>query len=385
MNMAPLQITQLNLPPEMLDFGVGQPSPALLPLDLMREAVVNRLSRNDVSFLAYGTEQGDGYFRRALAQFLVEQYKMKLNLEDLFITTGASQALDLISTLFTRPGDTIFVEEPSYFLALRIFADHGLNIISIPLDDEGLIIEAVEEKLSQHSPIFLYTIPTFHNPSGVTLSAARRKQLVELSQKYNFLIIADEVYHLLAYTAAPPPPLASCVETGSVLSLGSFSKIMAPGLRLGWIQAGQELMDRLIGCGLLESGGGLNPFTSAAACSAIELGLQDRQLTILKDVYRQRKVTLSNALTKHLPAAFHFTEPEGGFFIWLGFPNGIDTQIMLAKARRNNVGYLPGAKFSSRQGLKNYARLSFSYFDIPDLEEGVRRLARVIKEYVNDE
>ena len=144
-------------------------------------------------------------------------------------------------------------------------------------------------------------------------------------------------------------------------------------------------MDRLIGCGLLESGGGLNPFTSAAACSAIELGLQDRQLTILKDVYRQRKVTLSNALTKHLPAAFHFTEPEGGFFIWLGFPKGIDTQRMLAKARRNNVGYLPGAKFSSRQGLKNYARLSFSYFDNPDLEEGVRRLARVIKEYVNDE
>jgi len=383
MTVAPIKTTQLNLPPGMIDFGAGQPSPALLPMAPLKKAAENRLSRNDVSLLAYGAEQGGGYFRSTLAQFLGEHYQLQVDFDTLLITAGASQGLDLICTLFTHPGDTIFVEEPSYFLALRIFADHGLDIVSLPMDEKGLIIEALEEKLSQHTPAFLYTVPTFHNPSSITLSAARREQLVQLSQMHNFLIIADEVYHLLAYTATPPPPLAGYIDTGSVLSLGSFSKIMAPGLRLGWIQAGRKLMDRFIGCGLLDSGGGLNPFTSAVVCSAIDLGLQQNQLTILKDVYRQRKIALSNFLREHFPDSVRFTEPDGGFFFWLNFPDAVDTKKIVAKARKSKVGYLPGEKFSSRKGLKNYARLSFSYFEIPQLEEGVKRLARVFKKYMN--
>ncbi len=380
--MAPIQTTQLNLPPGMIDFGAGRPSPALLPLAPLKKATENRLSRNDVSLLAYGAEQGDGHFRSTLAQFLGKHYQLHVDFDTLLITTGASQGLDLICTLFTRPGDTIFVEEPSYFLALRIFADHGLDIVSLPMDEKGLIIEALEEKLSQHTPAFLYTVPTFHNPSSVTLSAVRREQLVQLSQKHSFLIIADEVYHLLAYTATPPPPLAGYIDTGLVLSLGSFSKIMAPGLRLGWIQAGRKLMNRFIGCGLLDSGGGLNPFTSAVVCSAIELGLQQTQLTTLITTYTERKVALSNALKEYLPDTVRFIEPGGGFFIWLVFPEGVDTEQMRFEARRKNVGYLPGVKFSSGRKLKNCARLSFSYFDVPQLEEGARRLALVIKKHM---
>jgi 2-aminoadipate transaminase len=380
--MGSVQITQLNLPPDMIDFGVGQPSPGLLPLELLRKAVENALSRNDASFLAYGAEQGNGYFRKALAGFLEEPYKMQVDPDALFITAGASQGLDLICTLFTRPGDTIFVEEPSYFLALRIFADHGLKIVGLPMDEEGLIVEALEEKLFQRTPSFVYTIPTFHNPSSLTLSAARREHLVRLSRKHNFVIIADEVYHLLAYTAAPPPPLANYTAAGPVISLGSFSKIMAPGLRLGWIQAGEELLARLTGCGLLDSGGGLNPFTSAVIRSAIELGLQRDQLTTFQDTYRRRKIALSSALRENLPTSVRFTEPDGGFFIWLCFPEDIDTKKVLSDAKHHNTGYLPGIRFSSREGLKNYARLSFSYFEIPELEEGVRRLSRAIRKYL---
>ena len=153
--------------------------------------------------------------------------------------------LDLICTLFSKPGDTIFVEEPSYFLALRIFADHGLNVVSLPMDKQGLVIEAIEEYLDREKPVFLYTIPTFHNPSSVTLAADRRARLNQLSREHNFLIVADEVYQLLNYEGAPPSPLAAYIDGNSVISLGSFSKIMAPGLRLGWIQAGGEILARL--------------------------------------------------------------------------------------------------------------------------------------------
>ena len=377
------RIAQLNLPPGMIDFGAGQPSPALLPLALLRKAAANRLDGNDAPFLAYGTNQGDGYFRAALADFLSAHYHAPVDAGQLFVTAGASMGLDLLCTLFARPGDTIFVEEPSYFLALRIFADHNLKIISLPLDAGGLNIEALEEKLIRHRPVFLYTIPTFHNPSSVTLGTDRREKLVDLSRKHDFLIIADEVYHLLNYASEiPPPPLANFIGSDTVLSLGSFSKILAPGLRLGWLQAGPPLINRIIGSGLLDSGGGLNPFTSALVRSALELGLQQTQLTTLKTTYTERKVTLSNALKEYLPDTVRFVEPDGGFFIWLVFPEGVDTEQMRVEARRNNVNYLPGVKFSSRNGLKYCARLSFSYFDVPELEEGARRLADVFKSYL---
>jgi DNA-binding transcriptional MocR family regulator len=376
------RIAQLNLPPGLIDLGVGQPSPSLLPLKLLRKAAASRLDGNDASFLAYGAEQGNGFFRDALAGFLSEHYRFPVAADQLFVTAGASAGLDLLCTLFARPGDTIFVEEPSYFLALRIFTDHHLKIISLPMDADGLMVDALEEKLIRHKPVLLYTIPTFHNPSSVTLGADRRERLVELSRKHNFFIIADEVYHLLNYApGAPPPPLASLVDSDTVFSLGSFSKILAPGLRLGWIQTGPRLLKRLIGCGLLDSGGGLNPFTSALVCSAIEMGLQQTQLATLVSTYTERKAALSNALKKYLPDAVRFIESAGGFFIWLAFPEGVDTQQMLAAARRKDVGYLPGVKFSSSGGLKNCARLSFSYFDVPELEEGARRLAEVFKSY----
>lgn len=379
--MESMRAAQLNIPEGMIDLGPGQPSPSLLPLELLGEAAEHRLKLNDASLLAYGLEQGDGFLRNALADFLNKNYQISTDADQLFITAGASAGLDLICTLFAEKGDTIFVEEPSYFLALRIFVDHGLNIVGLPMDDQGIIIEALEEKLVQQKPVFLYTIPTFHNPSSITLSEDRRMRLVQLSMEHDFLIIADEVYHLLSYGEAPPVPMADFIGNNTIMSLGSFSKIMAPGLRLGWIQTCPELMSRLTNCGLLKSGGGLNPFTSSIIRSAIELGLQGRQLTRLKTVYSQRKNILGQALRAHLPAS-NFIEPEGGFYFWLRFSNKIDTARLLVHARRNQIGFLPGAVCSSMDGMKNYARLSFSYFDIPELEEGARRLGQVVKDHI---
>ena len=160
---------------------------------------------------------------------------------NLFLTAGASQALGLICHLFTQPGDTLLVEDRTYFLAMGIFAGYGLKLVSVPTDEDGLIMEAVAEKVAQCNPVGVYTIPTFQNPTGVTLSHPRRERLVELSREHDFIIIADEVYHLLNYTTTPPPTLASFAESETVLSVGSFSKILGPGLRLGWIQTHRRL------------------------------------------------------------------------------------------------------------------------------------------------
>ncbi len=377
--MSTVQTTQLNIPAGMINFGVGQPDPALLPLTAIRQAVNHRLEYNDpLPLLAYGVEQGNGHFRITLADFLSKHYQNPVQPNELFVTNGNSQGLDLTCTLFSQAGDTIFVEEPTYFLALSIFADHHLNVVGIPIDQEGLIIEALEEKLTQYQPTFLYTIPTFHNPSGVTLSATRREKLVQLSQKHNFLIVADEVYHLLSFATPPPPPLGSYIESETVLSLGSFSKILAPGLRLGWIQAGPTLLERLIHGGVLNSGGGLNPFTSSMVRSVLELGLQTEHLNHLKTVYQQRSTTLSTALRKYLPNLISFDEAEGGFFIWLRFPDDVDTQLLLPAAQQEQVGFQPGIKFSSCQESKNYARLSFTYYAEEQLTIGAQRLAAVV-------
>jgi 2-aminoadipate transaminase len=375
--MSAIQTTQLNIPEGMIDFGVGQPSLSLLPLAALRQAAEHRLSQGDPALLQYGAEQGDGYFRLSLAQFLSRRYTLPVEADNLLVTSGASQALDLVCTRFTQPGDTIFVEEPTYFLALLIFRDYRLNIVGIPMDENGLIIEALEDKLARHRPVLLYTIPTFHNPSAATLSAERRERLIKLSQEHKFLIIADEVYQMLDYSAAPPPPLAAHIQTGHVISLGSFSKITAPGLRLGWVQAAPARLDTLIHAGLLESGGGLNPFTAGVMQSMLDLGWQDECLAHLKAIYQERSTALSAALRRHVPAA-SFAEPGGGFFIWLRLPEEQKTQEILVRARQNEVSFQPGVKFSSAQGLQNYLRLSFAYYETAQLIEGVNRLAQVI-------
>lgn len=372
-----IQTIQITESDSIINFRYGLPSSSLLPLEMMRKAADHRLSQPDTTLLQYGAEQGDGYFRLALASFLSHHYAHSVQMENLFVTGGISQGLNFICTMFTKPGDTIFIEEPSYFLALHIFADHHLNIVSLPTDENGLIIDALEEKLAEQKPVFVYTIPAFHNPTGMTLPAARRERLVELSQTHDFLIVADEVYHLLNYTITPPAPMASYIDSETVLSLGSFSKIWAPGLRLGWIQAAPSLLKPLIGSGVVDSGGSLNHFTSGIMRSAIELGLLEQHLAHLRQTYRQRIIALDAALQQNLPDWITYTKPPGGFFFWLRLPEGMDSQSFAHKAKENDVNFQHGASFSSQQGLRNRIRLSFSFYDADKLQEGAKRLKKV--------
>lgn len=228
-------------PPGTINLGIGQPSADLLPVDIVRVASEAFFKSAQPLELNYGVTEGDARFLDSLASFLSAGYGATASPKELFVTGGNSQALDLVSTVFAKPGDTVFVEEPSYFLAFQIFRDHGLNIVGIPVDDDGLSVDALQRALQSNKPAFLYTIPSYHNPGGQSTSDERRKQIVDLAMKHDFLIVADEVYQLLYYYDAPPPAYGTVTASEHVVSLGSFSKILAPGMRLGWIQTSPNL------------------------------------------------------------------------------------------------------------------------------------------------
>lgn len=368
------RIVQSNPSPDVIDLGIGNPDHALLPLDLLHQAADEYFAAGDPRPLQYGLEQGNALFRHVLSSFLTaNQDGMPVDPDRLFVTMGASSALDLICTLYTRPGDVILVEEPSYFLALRIFDDHGLQVISVPMDDGGISLDAVEERMAELRPKLIYTIPTFQNPSGITLRQDRREKLIALAQQHNVLIVADEVYHLLAYTQSPPRSFASYAgEAEHVVSVNSFSKILAPGLRLGWVQAGDRVIQRLSGSGLLDSGGGLNPFTSAVVANMIEPGGLEENITNLRAEYASRRNAMEMALLRYLPTA-EWRRPQGGFFYWVRLP-GIDAAELRTRAQAFKTGLRQGALFSSRHEMRDYCRLSFSYYGLEQIEEGVRRL-----------
>lgn len=370
-----LQIVQNPAVPDMIDLGRGDPNPSLFPMDALQRAAEDRFKQGDASFLQYGTEQGDGYFRLALAQFLTQNYRMPVQLENIFVTTGVSSALDLICTVFPQPGDTIFVEEPTYFLAPKIFADHRLNIVSIPTDENGLVVEALVEKLKRYKPKLLYTIPIHHNPSGATLTEQRRAMLIELAQQYDFLIVADEVYQLLSYTNQVPQSFAKYIYLENIISLGSFSKILAPGLRLGWIQTHQRNIQRLVASGLLDSGGGMNPFTSAMVRDVIESGDLDNHIQNLINTYHPRLLKMDSLLREYLRGVIYAT-PRGGYFFWLRLPEHMDAAEIRKQAKSYNVGIRQGALFSCENGLRNYVRLCFAYYDEAQIEEGILRLRK---------
>ena len=371
------QETQVPMRDELIDLGLGHPANDLLPTELFRRAAEMRLTGRALPLLQYGFGQGSISFREALGDFLAGAYGMSVPPETLLVTNGASQALDLVCTVLTKPGDTVFVEEPSYFLALGIFAEHRLNVVSLPVDGEGLQTEALEQALADHTPVFLYTIPTFQNPSGVSLSPKRRERLVELSRVHDFFIVADEVYQLLNFTETRPAPLAAFAQEAKVLSLGSFSKILAPGLRLGWIQASETLLEPLINSAMLTSGGGLSPFTSGLVKVILKEGWQAEHLENIREVYAERARALVGALQTELPEVT-FEQPEGGYFIWLKL-HGVDTGALHPRAERHGVSFQTGSTFSSQNSLHDALRLSFSYYEPEKLQEGVRRLHTTLK------
>jgi DNA-binding transcriptional MocR family regulator len=376
------------IPEGVIDLGWGHPSPRLHPLEALQQATAHMFTRTPVASLQYGAEQGFGPLLESLAAFLSgpEAYAMPVPPETLFLTNGASQALDLACTLLTNAGDTVLVEEPTYYLVQRIFADHHLRVVGVPTDADGLQVDALAAMLDHATvprPTLLYTIPTFQNPAGSVLPQARRQALIALAQRYGFVVIADEVYHLLHYGPPPPPPLLAFDPSpvGCVISLGSFSKILAPGLRLGWIQAHPPLVRRFVQAGMVASGGGLNQFAAALVHATIELGLLAQNIATLRATYGARVQALASALRMYLARDIRFITPAGGYFFWLTCAPDVETETLLPLAQQVGVSYRPGQAFSAARLFPQALRISFALYETDELVQGVERLAKALALY----
>ncbi len=370
----------------MIDFGRGQPDFDLLPLEVMRAAAAARLGGADRRFLQYGLEAGSRGFRRSLAGFLSEGYGSDVSPDSLFVTAGASHGLDLVCGQYTQPGDVILVEEPTYFHALKILKGRGLELVPVACDKDGLRIDALEAALEQPAfeqvkPKLLYTIPTFHNPSGVTMPIARREALIALARAHGFMIVADEVYQLLGYGVTPPPILFDLAgDDVDTVSLGSFSKILAPGVRIGWVQSSPRVIERLGQCGVRQSGGGVSPFTQAIVRSAIDDGLQADYLAGIKAEYRARADILYDSLVASMPEGARLERPEGGYFIWLELPAPLDAASLLAQAELRGLRFKAGPEFTPRDALSRHLRLCFAFLDRATLASGATSLGALVTE-----
>ena len=361
-------------PPGTINLGIGQPSADLLPIELVHKASELFFETAQPLELNYGAVRGDQRFLSSLADFLSANYGAAATPEQLFVTGGNSQALDLVSTAFATPGDTVFVEEPSYFLAFNIFHDHGLHVVGIPIDDDGLCVDALRDALKMHKPAFLYTIPSFHNPGGQSTTAERRQQVVDLAVEHDFLVVADEVYQMLYYYDAPPPAYGTMTASDRVLSLGSFSKILAPAMRLGWIQTSENLLQQLQTNGFVNSGGCINHISSHIVRQAIESGALAAHIELLRSTYRARLEAMQAALEEHFTDIATWRKPTGGYFFWLTFDESVDTAALRDRARDLETGFQSGAVFSTQGRLSNCLRICFAHYNEEDIREGVARL-----------
>ena len=350
---------------DTIHLGKGHPSPSLLPAALLQQTIAGLEPDRSRAALQYRGAALDVDFRQSLAAFLTRRYRHPVSADSVLPTSGISLTLGMVCQVFAQPGDVVVCGDPTYFLATAILKTAGLRLVSVPVDAHGLDVAALEAQLAAGlRPRLVYCIPAFHNPAGICLAPERARQLVALAQAYDFRIIADEPYTLLHFGPDPPPCMMSVDGgLGRVISLGSVSKLLAPGLRVGWLHAHPSLIERFCQHGTLRSGGGLNPWMAAAVSVLIADGRLEENIDHLRVVYRQRMVALVGAVRDVFPEA-RFTAPQGGYFLWAPLPLPLVDEVSVLPGRR-----------CSPSGESGHVRLSVSLYESARLVEGVRRLA----------
>lgn len=367
--------------PGVINLGLGQPSPSLLPLSLVHGAAMRRLGPGaDPLLLQYGSIPGYLEFREALAELLGRRYRVPVDATELCVTGGISSALSWVAERLGPRGGTVVCSDPTYFLARGIFEDQGREVVGIEVDEGGLVVDQLQARLAAGlRPAFVYCMPSFHNPCGVHLEPGRARLLVELAERYDFFVVADEPYVMLGFADEPPPCMMSYDQgRGRVVSLGSFSKILGPGLRLGWVHTAAPTLERCTGHGILRSGGGLNPVVSAIVHGVIETGDLDRHIDHLRQTFRTRAAALTQALRHELPQ-LEVPEPLGGYFLWLELPEGRDVRPLHEQAAAHGVSFTPGPRCAVERDLSRCLRLSFAFYEPDELRTGATRLGALVR------
>jgi 2-aminoadipate transaminase len=362
--------------PEVVSLAGGMPYVQALPTEHVLEVVDSVLAdRADVA-LQYGGGQGSPLLRERLAALMAEE-STEVDPDDVLVTTGAQQALDLVGKVFVDPGDEVVVEGPSYVGALSAFSAYEPRFVHVDLDDDGLIVDQLEEALVRGvRPKFVYTVPNFHNPAGVTMSYERRQRLVGLCREARIPIVEDNPYGMLRFEGESLPTLRA-LDPENVIYLGTVSKIFSPGVRVGWAVAEPGVLQRLI---LAKEAADLcgSSFTMLVTERYLSGQTWRANLDTLVGTYRSRRNTMLDALEEHFPPAARWTHPAGGFYVWVTLPDYVDARTMLAAAVERRVAYVPGTGFYADGRGKDRMRLAFCYPTEDRIVEGVRRLGELL-------
>ena len=384
--MPDLPIGQFVARDGMIDLAWGHPSPELLPVDGLRRAADRVLDRYGTDALTYGYAAGPGPLIDWVCDRLGAIDDRTPTPESVLITGGNSHALDQVATLLTEPGDCVLVESPTYHLAVRILRDHPVELVPVPSDAEGLRVDALPETTAAirrrgGRVRLLYCVPTFSNPTGVSLAPERRRQLVEFAAAEEVVIVEDDAYRELSYDGPALPSLWSLAAPGTVVRLGSFSKSLAPGLRAGYLTANADIVDRFRDGGLLDSGGGVSHFTSLMVAEFGRTGEYATNVEHLRAAYCERRDALTTALLAELGSEVEWRLPEGGYFLWIALRREVDARALLPRAEAAGTSFMPGPTFflepDDADGRRSL-RVAFTRYPPAVLAEAARRLARAI-------
>lgn len=370
----------------VISFAGGLPDPATFPVEELQEVAREVLATRARTALQYGTTEGDPTLRDELARWMAKD-GLTFGRDEIVVTTGSQQALDLVGRVFLDPGDAIVVELPTYLGGLQAFRAYGVEIIGVPQDDEGIAPDAlagVLVRLRQEGrrPKFIYAVPDFQNPSGITWSRGRRARLLDLAREFSSLVIEDNPYREMRFVGTAPPPVTALDAEGRTLYLSTFSKTLAPGLRIGWIAGPAPLIARCVTvkqamdlCG--------PSFTQAIAAALLARGtLRDRLPSVVAR-YRAKRDVMLDALARAMPEGVTWARPEGGLFLWVRLPEDLDATAMLSAAvAEEAVAYVPGQPFHADGSGRNTLRLNFSFPSEDEIREGIARLGRLVRRAV---
>jgi 2-aminoadipate transaminase len=377
------ELLKVTRQPDIISFAGGLPGPETFPVKELEEISCQVLREKGALALQYGSTEGELPFREEIAKWMQHE-KPTIKPENILITTGSQQGLDIVSKVFLDPKDIVILELPSYIGGLQAFTAYRARMIGVPQDDEGMRLDLLEKTLSKlakrnKKPKFIYVVPDFQNPSGVTMSLERRKKLLELTYRYEVPVLEDSPYRDLRYSGETVPAIYGLDTQDQVIVLGTFSKILGPGLRLAWMMAPIAWMDRMVVA--KQSMDLCSPtYTQFMAAEYLKRGLLIKQIEKIRRIYGRKLNVMLEALQKHMPRGVNWSKPEGGLFLWVKLPKKMSANDLFPKAIKNKVAYVVGTAFHCNGKGQNTMRLNFSFSSEQQINEGIQRLAKMIKE-----
>lgn len=369
--------------PEMISFAGGLPAPELFPVERLKEVTMRVLESCGAEALQYATTEGYGPLRAKIAERMNIKYGTSLSAKNILIVSGSQQGLDFTGKIFLNEGDVILCESPTYLGALNAFNAYRPKIIEVPTDNDGMLLDKLEEILDSVGRIkLIYTIPDFQNPSGRTWSAERRAGFMKLMAGRDILVIEDAPYSELRFEGGMLPPLKSYDTEGFVIYLGSFSKVFCPGMRIGWVAADEKILEKYV---LVKQGADLHSagFTQRSISMYMDMYDLDDDISRIREVYKKRRDAMLSAISGEFPAGTRFTRPHGGMFTWVELDGDINTRELLAECLEHKVTFVPGEPFFPNGGGKNTMRLNYSNMPEERITDGIKMIGKVINKVLS--